>query len=281
MHAELPKVDPIEIADETFLLPNLYPMGPDGFIPVNSMLIRGEQPVIVDTNAPLFRDRWLEQVFSLVEPEDVRWIFLSHDDTDHTGGLLDALERCPNATLVTNMFSIERMAFEKKEFDPRRMRWLQEGESFDAGDRTLHLFKPPVFDGPTTRGLFDPTTATMWAVDTFACPTPGTFDMNELPLDMVAEAMPEMNSMVSPWHQWLDPVAYRRHVDNIESFGVMTVATAHSAVLTGDSIRRAFDLVRGLAGRPIMPGPGPELLDQIIAEVSAAGDAPVEPALVD
>ena len=37
-----------------------------------------------------------------------------------------------------------------------RMRWIDPGGSFDAGDRTLHLFKPPVFDGPTTRGLFDP-----------------------------------------------------------------------------------------------------------------------------
>jgi glyoxylase-like metal-dependent hydrolase (beta-lactamase superfamily II) len=25
-------------------------------------------------------------VFSLVDPEDVRWIFLSHDDGDHIGG---------------------------------------------------------------------------------------------------------------------------------------------------------------------------------------------------
>lgn len=272
METELPRLDPIEIAPETFLLPHLFPMGPDEFIPVNSMLIRGEEPVIVDTNAPVFRERWLEQVFSLVDPVDVRWIFLSHDDTDHTGGLLDALELCPNATLVTNMFSIERMALESKTVEPGRMRWIQEGSSFDAGDRTLHLFKPPVFDGPTTRGLYDPTTATMWAVDTFACPTTGTMDIHELPRDMVAEAMPEMNSMVSPWHQWLDPAAYRDHVDSVEEFGVLTVATAHSPVLTGDAIHRAFDLVRDLAGKPILPGPGQELLDEILAQ------ATVEPA---
>ena len=91
---------------------------------------------------------------------------------------------------------------------------------------------------------------------------------------MVAEAMPEMNSMVSPWHQWLDPVAYRDHVDSVEEFGVLTVASAHSPVLTGDAIHRAFDLVRDLAGKPILPGPGQELLDEILAQ------AAVEPAPV-
>mgnify|MGYP003296853863 CR=1 FL=1 len=30
--------------------------------------------------------QFLADVFSIVEPEDVRWIFLSHDDVDHSGG---------------------------------------------------------------------------------------------------------------------------------------------------------------------------------------------------
>jgi glyoxylase-like metal-dependent hydrolase (beta-lactamase superfamily II) len=117
------------------------------------------EPVIVDTGAPVHREQWLEKVFSVVEPEDVRWIFLSHDDGDHTGGLLDVLERCPQATLVTNFFSVERLALEKPALPLERMRWVEPGGSFDAGDRVLHLFRPPIFDGPTSRGLFDPKTA--------------------------------------------------------------------------------------------------------------------------
>ena len=76
------------------------------------MVIRGEQPIIVDTGTPLHRELWLEKVFSLVEPADVRWIFLSHDDGDHTGSLHDVLEQCPNATLVANFFITERQSVE-------------------------------------------------------------------------------------------------------------------------------------------------------------------------
>ena len=264
METSVPATEPQLIAPETFLIPNLAPAG-ELLLPVNSMVIRGAEPVIVDTGAPVHRELWLEKVFSVVEPEDVRWIFLSHDDGDHTGGLLDALELAPNATLVTNYFSVERLALEKPALPLERMRWIEPGGSFDAGDRTLHLFRPPIFDGPTTRGLYDPTTAAMWIVDTFACLTPGSLDVHDLDPEFVAEMLPAMNSIVSPWHQWLDPEAYRRHVDDVESLGVLVVASAHGPVMTGGAIHSAFDSVRALAGRPNIMSPGQELLDELIA----------------
>jgi flavorubredoxin len=270
MDAAVPTTTPQLIAPETFLIPNLVPAGDGVFLPVNSMVIRGAEPVIVDTGAPVHRELWLEKVFSVVEPEDVRWIFLSHDDGDHTGGLLDAMEMCPNATLVTNFFSVERLALEKPALPLQRMRWVEEGQSLDIGDRKLHLFKPPIFDGPTTRGIYDEKTAAMWIVDTFACLLPGAvYDVHDVPREMVEETLPLFNSMVSPWHQWLDADAYRRHVDHVESFGVLAAANAHGPVMTGDALHQGFDTIRALAGQPILPAPGQELLDELVAGILA------------
>ncbi|MCW5633732.1 MAG: MBL fold metallo-hydrolase [Rubrivivax sp.] len=253
------------IAPDTWLIPHFASAGDGLFLPVNSLLIRGREPVIVDTGAPVHRASWLEKVFALVEPEDVRWIFLSHDDGDHTGALLDVLERCPNATLVTNFFSVERLALEKPALPLARMRWIEPGGRFDAGDRVLHLFRPPIFDGPTTRGLFDARTRAMWAVDSFACLTPGTLDAADMPAELLAECMPAMNSAVSPWHAWLDRAVYARHVDAVEALGATVVASAHGPVLRDQALDDAFDRVRGLAGAPIIPTAGQELLDTLIA----------------
>lgn len=253
-----------QIAPDTWLIPNLAPAGDGLYLPVNSMVIRGRQPVIVDTGAPLHREQWLDKAFSVVEPEDVRWIFLSHDDGDHTGGLLDVLERCPNATLVTNFFSVERLSLEKPALPLERMRWMEPGDQLDVGDRVLHLFRPPIFDGPTTRGLFDPTTSAMWIVDTFACLTPGPLDAADLSPEQLVQ-MSAMNSAVSPWHAWLDRATYGRHVDAIEAYGARTVASAHGPVLRGVQLDDAFDRLRGLAGAPIIPTPGQALLDELIA----------------
>ena len=110
----------------------------------------------------------------------------------------------------------------------------------------------------------------MWIVDSFACLTPGTLDVHEMPRDLLEEGMPAMNSLVSPWHQWLDRAAYQRHVDAVEGLGVLTVASAHGPVLTGDAVHAAFDVVRRLAGQPIIPAPGQDLLDELVGQVLAA-----------
>ena len=272
MEAEVPTTSPHRIAADTWLIPNVVPAGPGSYLAVNSMLIRGSEPIVVDTGAPIHRDHWFEQVFSLVEPEDVRWVFLSHDDGDHIGNLRELLELCPNATLIVNFFITERVALERP-LPIHRMRWIGPNESFDVGDRRLHTVLPPIFDGPTTRGLYDESTAVLWTVDSFAALLPGAaFDVSDVPRDMYDETFRLFNSLVSPWHQWLDPVRYRAHTESVEALGLLAVASAHGPVLSGSAIPDAFERVRAMAGQPIVPPPGQPLLDEMIA-MALAGTA--------
>ena len=44
---------PYEIATDTWVVPELFPAGPDAFVPINSMVIAGAEPVIVDTGTPV------------------------------------------------------------------------------------------------------------------------------------------------------------------------------------------------------------------------------------
>ncbi len=263
--SQIPRSDPVLIAPETWLIPNLAAAGPGRFLPVNSMLVRGREPIIVDTGAPIHRLRWLEQVFSLVDPEDVRWIFLSHDDSDHIGGLADALAMCPSATVVTNFFATERLSVERS-LPIRRLRWLEPGDSFLAGNRRMRLVLPPIFDGPTTRGLFDESTGVLWGVDAFAALTTGSVHHREdVPDDLYGESFALLNSLVSPWHQWLDPARYGRHVDSVADLRPDMVASAHGPLLTGDAIGDAFDRVRAMAATPRVMPPGQSALDALVA----------------
>jgi flavorubredoxin len=265
-----PTVAPHRLAEDTWLIPHLYAAGPAAYVPVNTMVIRGEQPIIVDTGAPIYRESWLEQVFSLVDPEDVRWIYLSHDDGDHTGGLHEALARCPNATLVVNFFITERLALEQA-LPLDRMIWLGPGDTLDAGDRRLHLVVPPIFDGPTTRALFDEKSRVLWSVDSFAAMAPGAVHEHAyLPPDLYDETFRLFNSLISPWHQWLDADKYGRHVTGIERLEPIATASAHGPVLRGAAITDAFARVRAMAGQPIVEPPGQPLLDELVASMLAS-----------
>jgi len=260
----IPTTAPLQIADETFLIPNLAPAGPGVYVPVNSMLIRGSQPVVVDTGAPVHRDHWFDQLFSLVDPEDVRWVFLSHDDGDHIGNCHQLLEQCPNATLVASFFIDERQSLERP-LNQHRLRWLEPGETLDVGDRRLLAVLPPLFDNPTTRGVYDEKTAVMWASDAFAALTPGAVhEAGDLPRELFDESFRTFNSLISPWHQWLNPTTFCRHVDDVEALGLVAIASAHGPVLRGDAIQDAFQRVRAMAGAPIVSPPGQHLLDDLV-----------------
>jgi flavorubredoxin len=265
----VPSVAPHRITADTFLIPNLAHVGPDTYLPVNSMVILGQEPIIVDTGAPIHTESWFSQVFSLVDPEDIRWIYLSHDDGDHMGSLHRLLELAPNARLVVNFFITERLALEKA-LPLERMVWLGPGDHLDAGDRRLHLVVPPIFDGPTTRALYDERSEVLWAVDSFAAMAPGAVhEFEDLPPDLYDETFRLLNSLVSPWHQWLDPTRYARHVDDLEGLQPKAVASAHGAVLRGPAITDAFARVRAMAGQPIVQPPGQALLDQLVASIVA------------
>ena len=89
-------VPPTKIANDTFVIHQIQPaLGEPLFVYLNSMVVLGAEPMIVDTGTPANRTQWLEDVFALVEPEDVRWIFLSHDDVDHSGNLDQVMDRVP------------------------------------------------------------------------------------------------------------------------------------------------------------------------------------------
>ena len=96
MHASTADIrDPYRVAPDTWVIPEIVPGPPGTIVPMNSMVITAAEPVIVDTGNVLSRAEWLEAAFSIVEPEDVRWVFLSHDDHDHSGNLADRPRAVP------------------------------------------------------------------------------------------------------------------------------------------------------------------------------------------
>jgi flavorubredoxin len=264
-----PSTAPHQVADDTWLIPRIEPAGPEGYVFLNSLVIRGEQPVLVDTGAAVHRERWMEDVFTLVEPGDVRWVFISHADADHAGNLPVVLERCPNATVITDFVGLMKLGI-LYGLPPHRACWLTPGESLDAGDRQLTAVLPPLFDSGCTRALFDSRSGVLWATDAFAGPTPGAvYEASELPYEMWRASFRPFNSMENPWHSWLDRDAYCRHLDALGRLPRQAIASCHGPVLRGQMIQDAMQLVRDMAGQPLEPPPPPQLLESIVAAALA------------
>jgi hypothetical protein len=146
------------------------------------------------------------------------------------------------------------------------MRWVNPGETFDAGDRTLVAHVPPVWDSPTTRGLFDPSTGVYWAVDSFACLLPGHLtETDDAPEDLWRESLLCSAGATAPWHTMLDRAKFERHVDAVAALAMTVVASAHAATLRGKRLNEAFGLIRQIPSMDSIPLPGQADLDAILA----------------
>ena len=122
-----PSADPLTpllIAPDTYVIQAIHGEGEGPMaVHMNSMLIRGQEPIVVDTGTPIDRDAYLQQLTSLVDPQDVRWIFISHDDVDHYGNVDVLMDMCPNATMIATWFLTQRMSAEGPLPPMERWRW--------------------------------------------------------------------------------------------------------------------------------------------------------------
>lgn len=262
------RLGPTEIARDTYVIHNTYRgQGAPVAVSINAMVIRGQEPVVVDTGAPIHRDSYLEDLFSLVDPLDVRWVFISHEDADHTGNLHQVMAACPNATLVANWFMCERMAAERLDVPPTRWCWRSHGESLDVGDRTLLAIRPPLYDSPTTRGLFDPTTGVYWASDCYATPVPDPVGfVQELDQDFWQEGFTMFQAWNSPWVTMVDPSAYQVACGAIEALNPTAIGTAHGPnIAGGPALRRAHYMLRQVPEQAVPPQPGQPMLEELLA----------------
>lgn len=264
---------PLEVAPDTYLIRETQDaLGQPLSVYLNSLVIRAAEPVIVDTGTMRNLAAWFEDVFALVEPDEVRWVFLSHDDADHTGNLAEVLVACPNAQLVASWAITERFA-NAFEFPLERCRWVNDGGTFEVGDRTLEAIRPPTYDSPATRGLFDQKTGVYWASDAFATPVPGgadapllASDVNDLDRDFWWNGMVMFGlHALSPWLSMVDSSRFAATVDRVQRLDPSTIVAAHSPTITGARIDEVLALTRRLPRAEAPPVPDQIVLEHILA----------------
>ena len=264
--------EPQELANGVFLIRQLFGEGIEPMcVYANSLVIDGEEPVLVDTGSPNNREQWLDDVFGIVAAQRVRWIFISHDDIDHIGNLEPALQRCPNATLVVSWLTVQRLA---GEFNlPRdRMRWVNGGEQFAAGGRTLVALRPPTFDSPTTRGLFDTRTGLYWASDSFGAGVPHHVDhASDLPGEVFSRGLSMFNRTLAPWVSLADPQRFRDAVHAIRALEPSAIASCHGPVIGSAERETVLGVMERLPLEPSVQPPGQDALDAMLAAMTSVG----------
>jgi len=267
----VPTDGPLAITPDVHLIRSLPEADGPERIALNSLVLRSPtDTVLVDTGAATGRDGWWEQVEAVVDPADVRWIYLSHDDADHVGNLAEALERCPQATVVASWQLGQRLAATTP-IPLHRCRWLNDGERTSLGEREVVAVRPPAYDSPTTRGLYDLASKVYWSADCFGLAVPHPVDdVGQLDRDVWDDGTLRFGTLLSPWVSQVDPRRWRQSVSRVAALDLHALAGAHGPLVRRRDVDHALDLISELPERPEPALPDQRRLEEILAATPAA-----------
>ena len=77
-----------------------------GTLAVNAFVLHGAEPILVDTGVGSEAPEFMKELSSVIDPADIRWIWLTHTDFDHIGSLRTLLEMNPNLRVITSFAGV-------------------------------------------------------------------------------------------------------------------------------------------------------------------------------
>jgi glyoxylase-like metal-dependent hydrolase (beta-lactamase superfamily II) len=238
-----------------------------GWLPLQAFVLHAAEPVVVDTGLAL-GSRYLEHLGSVMDPADVRWIWLTHPDRDHTGGLIDLLAAAPQAKLVTTFLGLGILGCEW-DIPLDRVHLLNPGQTLHVGDRELHAFRPPLFDSPATTGFQDMSTGVVFSSDCLGAPLgdaglAACDDVRAVPADDLRAAQLLWAAVDSPWIHMIDRSAYESTVRALAGLRPSALLSSHLPPAVG-SLDDLMETLRLAPAADPFVGPDQRALEQMLA----------------
>jgi flavorubredoxin len=204
-----------------------------GLIPINAFLLHGSAPILVEAGAVVDREEFMAALCSVIDPADLRWIWLTHTDPDHTCALHHLLGENANIKVITTFLGVGAMSLS----DPLpmdRVYLVNPGQTITIGERVLTAIKPPTFDNPCTTGLHDGASGALFSSDCFGALLPEVpEDAAELPKDVLREGQVLWASIDTPWLHSVDTGVLARQLDDIRRMEPKLVLSSHLPAASG------------------------------------------------
>jgi flavorubredoxin len=235
-----------QASDDVHVFPVCLPIPGVGVLPINAYLLMAEEPVLIDTGIGIDSDDFIAALSSVIDPKDLRWVWLTHDDADHTGSIQRVMELAPNAKLVTHGLGALRMStWWPVPMD--RVHAIRPGDEIHVGDRTLTAVMPPLFDSPMSLGVLDNSSGALFSVDSFGAILPEpTQDITEVPRKALAGGMLGWATTDSPWVHLTDRAMFGEVLDKIRQLRPSHIFSSHLPAAKGTSLEEFLTVLEGV-----------------------------------
>jgi glyoxylase-like metal-dependent hydrolase (beta-lactamase superfamily II) len=244
-----------------------------GVLPINAFLLMAEEPVLVDTGIGFDSPEFLDAVSSIVPLDEIKWVWLTHDDADHTGSIQRVMELAPNARLVTHAMSALRMS-SWWDVPLHRVHAIRFGDELHVGDRTLTAVAPPLFDNPMSTGLLDQSTGALFTVDAFGALLPeATQSASDVPPEALAGGMVGWATSDSPWAHITDRAKFGEVLERVRAIAPSRIFSSHLPAADGSSMDEFIKILEMVPDAEPFAPPNAEQFGYMIEAMTAAQQA--------
>ena len=245
-----------------------------GSLAINAFVLHGDEPILVDTGTVAGAPEFMQTLESVLNPDQLRWIWLTHTDFDHIGSLATLLDSNPNLRVITSFLGVGIMGLSTTPLPMDRVHLVNPGQSVTLGDRRLTAVKPPVYDNPITTGFVDDRTGVFFSSDCFGGLVPEVpQDAGDIDAATLRAGQVRWATIDSPWVHDVDRNAFGRALDGLRTMEPTMVCSSHLPPAPGTMLKLFVDSLATAPDAERFVGP-----DQAALEAMLGGMAEPPPA---
>ena len=256
-----------EAAPGIEVLTSDFPVPGFGLLPVNAFVLKGSEPVLVDTGAVVESAEFLALLHSVIDPTELKWIWLSHTDFDHIGGLHQLLDENPAIRVITTFRGVGIMSVSAP-LPMDRVNFVNPGERITVGDRTLTAIVPPTFDNPASTGFHDDRSGALFSVDCFGALLPSVpQSAADLSAAELRQGQVFWTTVDSPWLHMVDREMFAKSLQGIRAAEPTMILSSHLPAASGSMTDQMLDTLAAVPAAPLFVGPDQAALEQMLGEM--------------
>lgn len=264
----LTAVPGVDVITTTAEIPTL------GSLMINAFVVHGSEPILVDTGTIAGSADFLTALESVIDPADLRWIWLTHTDFDHIGSLATLLERNPRLRVITSFLGVGIMGLSTTPLPMDRLHLVNPGQTISVGDRRLTAVRPPTYDNPITTGFVDDRTGVLFSSDCFGAllsSVPARAD--DLDLAELRAGQIRWATIDSPWLHDVDRDVLARNLDHTRSLEPSMVCSSHLPPAPGAMLDVLLESVASTPGADRFEGPDQPMLEAMLDAMTTSPTA--------
>ncbi len=149
----------------------------------NSYVIMDDKIAILDTVDSDVTEEWMKNLKKALGKKEPDYLVVHHMEPDHSGSILNLVEKYPNITIVTSAKAVDLMKqFAGQEIN-QEIKVVAEGDTLELGSHTLNFIAAPMVHWPEVLMSYESSEKVLFSADAF-----GKFGTRDADEDWACEA---------------------------------------------------------------------------------------------